>query len=118
MRKKRLKQLVAPAPRKSYYDPKTGIMTLHPPEQGVTFGDALAHAQARLGGKEGLAHWAQYNPGHFYTLLARTLPLELAGKGGGPLEFTIVDPTIQERPKEKLIGSSTAKTNGKSHAAR
>ena len=92
MRKRTLKKKLVPAPRKEYYDPATGIMTLHAPEDASTFGEGLAHAMRRLGGKEGLAHWARYNPGHFSTLMARTLPLELAGKDGGPIEVTFVDP--------------------------
>ena len=92
MRKRTLKKKLVPAPRKEYYDPVMGIMTLHAPEGSATFGEGLAHAMRRLGGKEGLAHWARYNPSHFYTLMARTLPLELAGKDGGPIEVTFVDP--------------------------
>ncbi len=92
LKKKLLSKKLPAAPRDSYYDPKTGVMTLHPVKEPVTFGESIAHAMGRLGGKEGLAHWARHNPGHFYTLAARTLPLELAGKDGGPVEVTFVDP--------------------------
>jgi len=109
LKKKVLKAKLPAPPRDKYYDPKTGVMTLHPVKEPTTFGESIAHAMGRLGGKEGLAHWARHNPGHFYTLAARTLPLELAGKDGGPVEVTFIDPLAARKKEIEINPKSESK---------
>lgn len=103
LKKKVLQKRLPAVKQRSYYDPKTGIMTLTAPGEPVSFGEALAHGLQATGGKEGFADWGRHNPGHMYTLLSRTLPLELAGKAGGPIEVTFVDPVAHLQRKEKSL---------------
>jgi len=105
------------------YDYKTGVLMRSAQPEPVSFKDVLDYAMAQTG-KEGFLQWAQMNPGHFYTLAARALPLELRGKDGGPVEVTFVDPTKSvdrndqtqtvertaqpaAQPKEKLVNGKT-----------
>jgi hypothetical protein len=37
----------------------------------------------RLGGEEGMLAWAQSDPGEFYKIYARMLPMEMGEDGGG-----------------------------------
>lgn len=94
--KKTLNAKIVEAPRYKHVDLETGAMILGPLQPDVSIKDAISHAMKRIGGADGLAEWASLNPNAFYTsVMPKLLPVEVVGKDGGPIEFTIVDPTTQ-----------------------
>jgi hypothetical protein len=50
-----------------------------------------------VGGQEYLAKQAKENPTAFLTLLGKILPLQVTGKGGGPIEHRIDTPAKETR---------------------
>lgn len=94
VKQKTLNAEVVAAPRYKHIDMSTGAMILGPVQPDISVRDAIAHALRRIGGADGLAEWASLNPNAFYTsVMPKLLPIEITGKDGGPIEFTVIDPT-------------------------
>ena len=51
--------------------------------------DQIRHAFDLIGGIPRLAHWAHANPGDFYKIWARTIPSQVTGEGGGPIQVQV-----------------------------
>lgn len=51
--------------------------------------EALAEAFEKLGGVPFMVEWAKANPGEFFKLWVKMLPLELTGQGGGDIQHTV-----------------------------
>lgn len=49
----------------------------------------ILEALDRKGGADYLVEQAEQNPKAFLSLLARVLPLQVTGEGGGPLDHSI-----------------------------
>lgn len=97
MRKYRSKIALAeivPVPRYRHYDPQTGILTLGEPQKNISIRQSFEDAFGILGGTRGLAEWASHNPATFFALATKLIPAELTGKDGGPIEVTVIDPTL------------------------
>lgn len=64
-----------------------------------------------LGGEEAMVKWARDNPGEFYRLYGRLIPVQLAGEGGGPIltrvSRVLVDPDTGE---EQDIGTDVRRS--------
>jgi hypothetical protein len=51
--------------------------------------DQIRHAFDLIGGIPRLAHWAHLNPGDFYKIWARTVPTQVTGADGGPIQVQV-----------------------------
>lgn len=50
---------------------------------------AFSHAFTKIGGANALAKWAKENPGPFYTLYARLIPVDATVTHDGGINVTI-----------------------------
>ena len=48
--------------------------------------DQIRHAFELIGGIPRLAQWAHQNPGDFYRIWSKTIPSQITGENGGPLQ--------------------------------
>lgn len=67
--------------------------------------DALARSFEEVGGWQWLVKLAKENPKAYATLLAKCLPHEVVGEGGGPIQFQkierrVVDPAGNRQTDE------------------
>ena len=71
----------------------------------ATAKEAFALAFKNIGGVEALARWARKNPGPFYKLYARLIPIEqqISGNDGGTLRFAhLTDAQLDDLIRQKL----------------
>ena len=120
VKQKTLNAEVVAAPRYKHIDTSTGAMILGPVQPDISVREAIAHALRRIGGADGLAEWASLNPNAFYTsVMPKLLPIEITGKDGGPIEFTVVDPTRPEvdiTPRAGALAPPATATGAKTPA--
>jgi len=69
--------------------PKGGSRKGIPNKVTAELKDMIRQALERNGGVEYLARQAEENPVAFMSLLGKTLPKELTGKDGGPIEGSV-----------------------------
>jgi hypothetical protein len=66
--------------------------------------DMIVQALHEAGGVAYLVEQAKKNPKAFLPLLARVLPLQLTGDGGGPIQTENVNLTAEEAYKRMIDG--------------
>jgi len=60
-----------------------------PNKLSSTVKDNVITVFEKLGGVDHMAEWAKENPGHFYNIYSKILPMQVTGEDGGPLNVII-----------------------------